>query len=79
MAMYVLVWLTVTSCRIFGVEMSSLALIPYQDSFEVVNPMGSRGKNKVLAVYLTLGDMMPWHRSNVDHIQLMLLCREQDF
>ena len=52
----------------------------HQDAFEVVNPLGSgRKKHKVLAVYLTLGDILPYNRSNIDHMQLVLLCREQDF
>ena len=39
-------------------ESTSLALILYQDAFEVVNPLGSgRKKHKVLAVYLTFGDI----------------------
>ncbi len=61
-------------------ETSSLALILYQDAFEVVNPLGSgRKKHKVLAVYLTLADILPYNRSSIDHMQLVLLCREQDF
>lgn len=65
---------------LFKSDTSSLALILYQDAFEVVNPLGSgRKKHKVLAVYLTLGDILPYNRSNIDHMQLVLLCREQDF
>lgn len=49
---------------------SSVALILYQDAFEVVNPLGSaRKKHKILAVYLTLGDILPCNRSNIDHMQ----------
>uniref|UniRef100_A0A3B1JNM8 Uncharacterized protein n=1 Tax=Astyanax mexicanus TaxID=7994 RepID=A0A3B1JNM8_ASTMX len=66
--------------KLFQTEALSLALILYQDSFEVVNPLGSgKKKHKVLAVYLTLGDIQPYYRSNIDHMQLVLLCREQDF
>ena len=58
---------------------SSLRIILYQDAFEVVNPLGSgKRKHKVLAVYLSLADLQPHHRSNIDHMQLVLLCREQD-
>lgn len=61
-------------------EPSSLGLILYQDSFEVVNPLGSgKKKHKVLAVYLTLTDILPYNRSSIDQMQLVLLCREQDF
>ncbi len=65
---------------LFQADPSSLGLIIYQDSFEVVNPLGSaRKKHKLLAVYLTLSDILPHNRSNIDHMQLVLLCNEQDF
>ena len=42
--------------------------------------MGSaKRKHKILAVYMTLADIFPHNRSNVDHMQLVLLCRETDF
>lgn len=47
-------------------------LILYQDSLEVVNPLGS-GKNK----HKILADLMP--HNSADHMQLVLLCEEQDF
>lgn len=61
-------------------EPSSIGLILYQDAFEVMNPLGS-GKNthKVLAVYSTLTDILPYNRSSISQLQLVLLCREQDF
>ena len=59
---------------------SSLSLILYQDAFEVVNPLGSgKKKHKILAVYFTLANLLRHSRSNIDHMQLALLCREQDF
>ena len=59
---------------------SCLKLVLYQDAFEVVNPLGSaKKKHKVLAVYFSLLNMPPHVRSNVDHMQLVLLCREKDF
>lgn len=59
---------------------SSLSIILYQDSFEVVNPLGSgKKKHKILAVYLTLGEILPQNRSCTDPMQLVLLCREEDF
>ena len=59
---------------------SSLRLILYQDSFEVVNPLGSgKKKHKILAVYLSLADLLPHSRSSIDQMQLVLLCREQDY
>ncbi len=59
---------------------SCLKLVLYQDAFEVVNPLGSvKKKHKVLAVYFSLLDKPPHVRSNGDHMQLFLLCREKDF
>lgn len=52
----------------------------YQDSFEVVNPLGSaKGKYKILAVYLSLGNLPDYVRSHIDSIQLVALCREKYF
>ena len=57
-----------------------LKLILYQDAFEVVNPLGSsRRKHKLVGVYFTLADFEPFHRSSIDHLQLVLLCKEKDF
>ncbi len=59
---------------------SSLSLILYQDAFEVTNPLGSgKKKHKILAVYMSLGELQPHNRSLVDPMQLVLLCRENDF
>lgn len=56
-----------------------LKLILYQDSFEVVNPLGSaKKKHKVLAVYLSLANLPAHVRSNTDHMSLVLLCGEND-
>ena len=64
----------------FNENPSALRLILYQDAFEVANPLGSgRKKHKVLGVYLTLADLMPHSRSSIDHMQLVMLIREQDF
>lgn len=57
----------------------TLKLILYQDAFEVVNPLGSaRKKHKILGVYLTLTNFDPHFRSNIDQMQLVLLCKEKD-
>lgn len=70
----------IANSALFKMDSSSIALILYQDAFEVVNPLGSgRKKHKIFAVYLTLGDILPHNRSNIDQMQLVLLCREQDF
>jgi hypothetical protein len=66
--------------ELFSSDPSALRLILYQDAFEVVNPLGSgKGKHKILAVYYSLGDILPYNRSNTDQMQLVLLCREHDF
>ena len=58
----------------------ALRIILYQDAFEVANPLGSgKKKHKVLAVYFSLGDLLPHTRSAIDQIQLVLLVREVDF
>lgn len=59
---------------------SFLSLILYQDAFEVVNPLGSgKKKHKILAVYMTLGEILPHNRSSVDAMQLVLLSKDTDF
>lgn len=59
---------------------SCLKVILYQDAFEVVNPLGSaKTRHKVLAVYLSLANLPVHIRSNIDHMSLVLLCREKDF
>ncbi|KAK0149312.1 hypothetical protein N1851_009968 [Merluccius polli] len=58
----------------------SLSVILYMDAFEVVNPLGSgKRKHKIMAMYMTLGEILPHNRSIVDPAQLVLLCREEDF
>lgn len=65
---------------LFGSEENALSVILFQDAFEVVNPLGSaKKKHKILAVYFTLGNIPPQYRSQVESLQLALLCREVDF
>lgn len=66
--------------EIFMHSVSSVSIILYQDAFEVVNPLGSRRKkHKQLAVYMTLSEISPHHRSSIDPKQLVMLCKEEDF
>ena len=59
---------------------SKLQLLLYQDSFEIVNPLGSaRTKHKILAFYYTLGNLHRHNRSKIDPMQLILLIKEKDF
>lgn len=39
----------------------------------------AKKKHKLLAVYTTLGEILPHNRSSVDPIQLVMLCRESDY
>ena len=58
----------------------TIKIILYQDSFEIVNPIGpAKGKYKMLAVYLSLGNLSPYLRSHINTIQLVALCREKTF
>ncbi|XP_027860447.1 uncharacterized protein LOC114136593 [Xiphophorus couchianus] len=69
-----------TSNVLFQENQKSLKLVLYQDAFEVVNPLGSaKKKHKIFAVYFSLLHMPPHVRSNTDHMQSVLLCREKDF
>ncbi|XP_030833875.1 uncharacterized protein LOC764597 isoform X1 [Strongylocentrotus purpuratus] len=65
-------------CAFFKENPEALQIILYQDSFEIVNPLGSaRTKHKILAVYYTLGNIDVRFRSQVDQMQLVLLCKEK--
>ncbi|GBM02407.1 hypothetical protein AVEN_226427-1 [Araneus ventricosus] len=58
---------------------NAIQILLYQDAFEIVNPLGSaRKKHKIVGVYMTLGNVMPHQRLNIDFIQLVLLCKEND-
>jgi hypothetical protein len=50
----------------FKNEPGAIKIILYQDSFEIVNPLGSaKKKHEMLCVYLTLADIYPHNRSTV--------------
>ncbi|XP_065673861.1 uncharacterized protein LOC136090815 [Hydra vulgaris] len=56
-----------------------LYLILYQDSFEIVNPIGlGRKKHKILAVYLTLANIPSHKRYASEQLQLVLMCKDAD-
>ncbi|XP_065683520.1 uncharacterized protein LOC124813803 [Hydra vulgaris] len=56
-----------------------LYLMLYQDSFEIVNPIGSgRKKHKILAVYLTLANIPSHKRYASEQLQLVLMCKDTD-
>lgn len=56
----------------------NLQLILYQDSFEICNPLGSsKLKHKILALYMTIGNIADYNKSKIDNIQLVFLCKEK--
>lgn len=66
--------------KFFQDNLEPLKIILYQDGFEVVNPLGSaKGKYKLIAVYLSLGNLPPHLRTHIDTIQLVTLCKEKQF
>ena len=57
---------------------TSLSLFLYQDSFEVVNPIGSsKKKHKLLAVYCMIGNIPATHRMSLSNILLVMLVKER--
>lgn len=57
-----------------------LKLILYQDTFEIVNPLGSaKKKQKLIAVYFSVANLPVYVKSNTDHMCLALLCGENYF
>lgn len=61
--------------QFFNENPESLKLVLYQDSFEIVNHLGSPKKtHKVLAIYLSLANLPINLRSNTDNMFLVLLC-----
>lgn len=64
----------------FSENPGALQLILYQDSFEVVNPIGpARNKHKIVAVYLSVGNLPDFVRLQTNKIQLVALCKEKHF
>lgn len=59
---------------------NAIQLLLYQDSFEIVNPIGSaKSKYKILAVYLSIGNCPDNIRSHVNSMYLVALCKEKLF
>ena len=72
---------TVFKTNIFFKENpESLKIQLYQDSFEIVNPIGSaRKKHKLLGIYMTILNLPDHLRSHVNSIKLVALCKEVNF
>lgn len=57
-----------------------LQVILFQDAFEVCNPLGSsKGKFKMVGIYMTLGNLPPYMRSKTDNYKLVALCKFHTF
>jgi len=64
----------------FFQDPKAIRLLLYTDAFEVANPLRSgRKKHKIHAIYYILGNLLTHNRSNIDQIQLIMLCRDVDF
>ena len=63
--------------QFFRENPNALQIILFQDACELSNPLGSaKKKHKLLGVYFTLGNLDPRCHSQIDHMQLVLLCKE---
>jgi len=64
----------------FANNPKAIKVILYQDSFEIVNPIGSaRTKHKILGVYMSLGNLPDYIRTHINSIQLVALVKEKLF
>lgn len=56
----------------------ALKIILFQDAFEICNPLGSsRGKFKLLGMYMMIGNIPAHLRSKSENIKLVALCPEK--
>lgn len=61
---------------LFNSNETSLQIILYNDDFEVSNPIGTfTKKQKINAMYFTIGNIHPKYRSKLHVIQLVWLCK----
>lgn len=61
--------------ELFKKNPKALIVVLFQDAFEVCNPLGSsKGKFKMVGVYMSLFNLPPELRSKIDNIKLVLLC-----
>lgn len=63
----------------FNNNQNALKIIIYQAALELVNPLGSaKTKHKLLTIYMTVANRYPFHRSTVDQMQLLVLCKASE-
>lgn len=56
---------------------NKIELVLYQDSFQVVNPLGSaKNKHKLVGVYYTIANLYPYNKSQIKSYQLVMLIKE---
>lgn len=61
----------------FEKEINGLKIILYQDTFQIVNPLGpARNMYKIVGIYMTIANLPSWHRTKVEKIKLVGLCYE---
>lgn len=66
------------NCPSFEQNPETLAILLYFDEFTVSNPLRVKSKKyKILACYMTLANIAPERRSQLDSIQLVSLCQSQ--
>lgn len=67
------------SNELFKTRPESLQIEIGTDDFEVCNPLGSKSTlHKICAVYFTIKNVSPQHRSKLDNIFLVALCNSDD-
>ena len=65
---------------LFVKDPKALQLILFSDEVELCNPLSSHaGKNKLLLVYYTLGNINPKYRSRLAAIRLLAMVKSEDY
>ncbi len=60
---------------LFSKDPNALAIVLNYDDMEIVNPLGSRVKNKLAMFYFSLANIRPQFCSKLATIQLVAICR----
>ena len=65
---------------LFVKDPKALQIILFSDEVELCNPLSSRaGKNKLLLIYYTLGNINPKYRSRLAAIRLLAMVKSEDY
>ena len=65
--------------QFFNDGAKKLELLFFQDGFEICNPLGSsKGKHKLIGLYMVIGNINKKYRNLIKNIQLVLLCKESN-